>query len=255
MTPISAVVITFNEERNIKSCIESLLNVMDEIIIIDSFSTDRTKEICNSYPVIFKEKVWEGYSEAKNFGNSFAKNEFIFSIDADERISEDLQNELILLKSKGLKGNYSVNRLTNYCTHWIHYSGWFPDWKTRLFSKENSSWNDEIVHEDLMHSREIETTKLNGLLHHYSYFSYNQHKEKADKYSLLTAKKYFTQKKKVTFLSPYLSALSRFSAMYIWKRGFLDGYSGFMIAKISAQSNIVKYKELQRLYREKRSFN
>jgi glycosyltransferase involved in cell wall biosynthesis len=255
MTPISAVIITFNEERNIKNCIESLIPVMDEIIIIDSFSTDLTKEICLTYPVVYMEKSWQGYSDAKNFGNSMAKHEFIFSIDADERLSEDLQNELILLKSQKIKGNYSVNRLTNYCNHWVHYSGWFPDWKTRLFSKEISTWNDEIVHEDLVHSSGIETKKLNGLLHHYSYYSYKQHKEKADNYSLLTAKKYFTQKKKVTFLSPYLSAISRFISMYLWKRGFLDGYSGFMIAKISAQSNIVKYNELLRLYREKRNVN
>ena len=255
MTPISAVIITFNEERNIKNCIESLIPVMDEIIIIDSFSTDLTKEICLTYPVVYMEKSWQGYSDAKNFGNSMAKHEFIFSIDADERLSEDLQNELILLKSQKIKGNYSVNRLTNYCNHWIYYSGWFPDWNTRLFSKEISTWNDEIVHEDLVHSSGIETKKLKGLLHHYSYYSYKQHKEKADNYSLLTAKKYFTQKKKVTFLSPYLSAISRFISMYLWKRGFLDGYSGLMIAKISAQSNIVKYNELLRLYREKRNVN
>ena len=255
MTPISAVIITFNEERNIKNCIESLIPVMDEIIIIDSFSTDLTKEICLTYPVVYMEKSWQGYSDAKNFGNSMAKHEFIFSIDADERLSEDLQNELILLKSQKIKGNYSVNRLTNYCNHWIYYSGWFPDWKTRLFSKEISTWNDEIVHEDLVHSSGIETKKLKGLLHHYSYYSYKQHKEKADNYSLLTAKKYFTQKKKVAFLSPYLSAISRFISMYLWKRGFLDGYSGLMIAKISAQSNIVKYNELLRLYREKRNVN
>ena len=99
MTPISAVIITFNEERNIKNCIESLIPVMDEIIIIDSFSTDLTKEICLTYPVVYMEKSWQGYSDAKNFGNSMAKHEFIFSIDADERLSEDLQNELILLKS------------------------------------------------------------------------------------------------------------------------------------------------------------
>ncbi len=251
MTSISAVIITFNEERNIKRCIESLLPVMDEIIIIDSFSTDRTKELCLSYPVVFKEKSWEGYSDAKNFGNSLAKYEFIFSIDADESISEDLQNELILLKSQKIKGNYSVNRLTNYCNHWIYYSGWFPDWKTRLFSKEISYWNNEIVHEELVHSLKIESTQLSGLLYHYSYYSHQQHKEKADKYSLLTARKYFEQKKTVSVISPYLSACSRFLSMYILKRGFLDGYSGFMIAKISAQSNIVKYKELLRLYREK----
>jgi hypothetical protein len=151
----------------------------------------------------------------------------------------------------GFDGNYSVNRLTNYCNKWIYHSGWFPDWNTRLFSKMNSSWNNAIVHEELIHGKVTKTAKLNGLLFHFSYFSVNQHKEKADKYSLLTAKKYFTQNKKVSFLSPYLSAFIRFCSMYFLKLGFLDGFSGLMIAKISAQSNIVKYKELQRLHREK----
>lgn len=251
MNQISAVVITFNEERNIKRCIESLIPVMDEIIIIDSFSTDRTKEICLEYPVIFKEKIWQGYSEAKNYGNSIASHDFIFSIDADESISESLQKELISLKEKGIQGNFSVNRLTNYCSKWIYHSGWFPDWKTRLFSKNNSFWNDAIVHEELTHQTPVETIKLQGLLYHYSYYSHQQHREKADSYSMLTAKKYFNQNKKVTILSPFLSAFGRFIGMYIFKKGFLDGYSGFMIAKISAQSNFIKYKELKRLYNEK----
>ena len=255
MTRISAVVITYNEERNIKRCIESLLQVMDEIIIIDSFSTDRTKEICLAYPVIFKEKAWEGYSESKNFGNSIASNDYIFSIDADESLSESLQQELLSLKKIGFDGNYSVNRLTNYCNNWIYHSGWFPDWKIRLFSKTNNYWNDAIVHEELIHINDIKTNKLKGLLYHYSYFSTNQHKEKADKYSLLTAKKYFEQNRKVSFLSPYLSAIGRFFSMYFLKRGFLDGYSGLMIAKISAESNFVKYKELLRLYREKETMH
>ena len=248
---LSAVIITFNEERNIQRCIESLLPVVDEIIVVDSFSTDRTKEICSTYPIVFFEQSWQGYSQAKNFGNSKASNDYIFSIDADESLSESLQKELISLKGMGFDGNYSVNRLTNYCNKWIYHSGWFPDWNTRLFSKMNSSWNNAIVHEELIHGKVTKTAKLNGLLFHFSYFSVNQHKEKADKYSLLTAKKYFTQNKKVSFLSPYLSAFVRFCSMYFLKLGFLDGFSGLMIAKISAQSNIVKYKELQRLHREK----
>ena len=255
MTRISAVVITYNEERNIKRCIESLLPVMDEIIVIDSFSTDRTKDICSLYPVVFIEKSWEGYSKTKNFGNLTASNDYIFSIDADESLSESLQNELLELKRIGIEGNYTVNRLTNYCNNWIYHSGWFPDWKIRLFSKTNSSWNDAIVHEELIHSNDVKTIKLKGLLFHYSYFSAHQHKEKADKYSLLTAEKYFEQNKKVSFLSPYLSAFGRFFFMYFLKRGFLDGYSGLMIAKISAQSNVVKYKELLRLYREKETMH
>lgn len=251
MSEISAVIITFNEERNIARCIESLLPVMDEIIIIDSFSTDNTKEICSAYPVKFIENNWLGYSQTKNFGNSLATFNFIFSIDADEALSESLQQEILTLKKGKLNGVYKVNRLTNYCGKWIYHSGWFPDWKIRLFPKEFSKWNNAIVHEELEFSHSLPEEKFQSVLEHYSYFSHEQHQQKADNYSLLTAKKYFNQKKKSMFFSPCLSGLSRFISMYIIKFGFLDGYSGFVIAKISAKSNFLKYKELNRLYREK----
>jgi (heptosyl)LPS beta-1,4-glucosyltransferase len=251
MSEISAVIITFNEERNIARCIESLLPVMDEIIIIDSFSTDNTKEICSAYPVKFIENNWLGYSQTKNFGNSLATFNFIFSIDADEALSESLQQEILTLKKGKLNGVYKVNRLTNYCGKWIYHSGWFPDWKIRLFPKDFSKWNNAIVHEELEFSHSLPEEKFQSVLEHYSYFSHEQHQQKADNYSLLTAKKYFDQKKKSMFFSPCLSGLSRFISMYIIKLGFLDGRSGFIIAKISAKSNFLKYKELNRLYREK----
>lgn len=250
MTEISAIIITFNEERNIARCIESLLPVMDEIIIIDSFSTDKTKEICTAYPIKFVENKWLGYSQTKNFGNSLAKFNYIFSIDADEALSVGLQQEILTLKEGILDGVYKVNRLTNYCGKWIYHSGWFPDWKIRLFPKEFSKWNNAIVHEELEFAKNFSETKLQSVLEHYSYFSHEQHQQKADKYSLLTAKKYFDQKKKSMFFSPCLSGLSRFISMYFIKLGFLDGYSGFVIAKISAKSNFLKYKELNRLNRE-----
>lgn len=250
MTKISAVVITFNEERNIARCIESIIHVCDEIIVIDSFSKDKTKQICSDYPVKFIEQEWNGYSKTKNYGNSLAKYEYILSIDADEALSKNLQEEILLLKKKSLNGAYAINRITNYCGQWIRHSGWFPDWKIRLFPKEFSKWNDAIVHEELLYNMNLTEIKCSGLLEHYSYYSYQQHQEKADKYSILTAKKYFERKKRSLTISPILSAFSRFISMFIFKLGFLDGYNGFMIAKISAKSNHLKYKELNRLYRE-----
>ena len=250
MTEISAIIITFNEERNIGRCIESLLPVMDEIIIIDSFSTDKTKEICSAYPVKFIENKWLGYSQTKNLGNNLAKFNYIFSIDADEALSKDLQEEILSLKKTNLNGVYKVNRLTNYCGKWIYHCGWFPDWKIRLFPKEFSKWNNAIVHEELEFSHSLPENKFQSVLEHYSYYSFAQHQEKADQYSLLTAKKYFDQKKKSMVFSPIISAVSRFVSMYFLKLGFLDGSSGFMIAKISAKSNFLKYKELNRLYKQ-----
>jgi hypothetical protein len=249
MTQISAVIITFNEELNIRRCIESLILVVDEIIIIDSFSTDKTKEICNQYPVKFIQTRWMGYSQTKNYGNSLSTNNYILSIDADEALSPALQEEIRFLKEKKLNGTYSINRITNYCGKWIHHSGWFPDWKLRLFPKDICLWNNSIVHEELECLSSLPSNKLKGLLEHYSYYSYKQHQEKADNYSILTAQKYFEKKKSSNALSPIVSAISRFLSMYIFKLGILDGYSGYKIAMISAKSNHLKYKELNRLYR------
>jgi (heptosyl)LPS beta-1,4-glucosyltransferase len=247
MTQISAVIITFNEELNIGRCIESLISVVDEIIVIDSFSSDKTKQICSQYPVQFIQIKWMGYSETKNYGNSLAQYDYILSIDADESLSNALQDEIKLLKTKKINSVYDINRITNYCGKWIRHGGWFPDWKLRLFPKKYCKWNGSIVHEEIECEINLSYIRLNGLLEHYSYYSFEQHQEKADKYSILTAQKYFSQNKKSSLLNPILSGIARFLSMYVFKLGLLDGYSGYKIAIISAKSNYLKYKELNRL--------
>lgn len=244
---ISATIITFNEERNIQRCIESLKNVVDEIIVLDSFSTDDTKRICESLDVTFMQRDWEGYSASKNFVNQLANHEYILSIDADEAVDELLAQAILRVKRSNKHAVYSVNRLTNYCGKWIKYSGWYPDVKIRLFPKEGSYWQGEFVHEELEYPKELEVIELEGHLLHYSYYDYIDHRKRADKYSTLTAQKMNHQGKKASFMKPCLSGIARFFSMYFLKLGFLDGQKGFKIAQISAQSNVFKYKELRRL--------
>lgn len=247
---ISATIITFNEERNIERCIRSLENVADEIIVLDSFSTDRTEEICKVLNVRFVKRNWEGYSASKNYLNSLASHEYIFSIDADEAPDEELKNQILQLKNveKDRKFIYSVNRLTNYCGKWIYHSGWYPDVKARLFPRDFCHWEGAFVHEELVCPGDnLPIVQLKGHLEHYSYYTYKDHRERADRYSLLTAQKMNNAGKKASLLKPYFSALGRFVAMFIIKKGFLDGKMGWKIAVISAQSNIMKYKELRRL--------
>jgi (heptosyl)LPS beta-1,4-glucosyltransferase len=251
MTTISAAIITLNEERNIRRCIQSLRGCVDEIVVLDSFSSDSTQAICIEEGVKFIQKEWMGYSAAKNFLNEQTSCEYIFSIDADEALNEDMRQNLIKLKSVGLSGTYSVNRITNYCGKWIRHSGWFPDIKLRLFPRGKAKWVGELVHEELELETNMPNTLLGGLLEHYSYYDYKQHRERADKYSRLTAKKYHELGMKCGFLRPIMSGIGRFISMYFIKMGFLDGKMGFMIALISAQSNIYKYKELRRLMRQK----
>ncbi len=248
MTSLAVVLITLNEERNIKRCLDSLRDLADEIIVLDAFSTDRTQVICEEHPlpIQFVQRGWEGYSTSKNYLNSLVKSDYILSLDADEALSHDLYQEILAEKHKGFEGTYSVNRLTNYLGKWIYHSGWFPDIKPRLFPREGSYWDGAYVHEELITPPGKQVT-FTGVLEHYSYYSYVDHRARADKYSYLTAQKFHAAGKTVGPLKPYISAIGRFIAMYIIKLGFLDGWMGFKIAQISAQSNVVKYKELRRL--------
>ncbi|GAB5417204.1 MAG: glycosyltransferase family 2 protein [Crocinitomicaceae bacterium] len=247
---ISATIITLNEERNIGRCIQSLEGVADEIIVLDSFSTDGTKAICEEAGVRFEERKWAGYSASKNYLNSLAEYDYILSLDADEALDQELREALIGVKNETATGVYSVNRLTNYCGKWIKHCGWYPDVKVRLFPKSGSEWVGAHVHEELEYPKGLTEKQLPGHLEHYSYYSFEGHRERADKYSALTAAKFFEQGKRVGPLKPYISAIGRFIGMYFIKKGFLDGRMGFKIAQISAQSNVFKYKELLRLQRE-----
>lgn len=248
---ISATIITLNEERNIERCISSLKGIADEVIVLDSNSTDKTEEICKKHEVRFVKRHWEGYAASKNFLNSLATSNYILSIDADEAIDAELKEEILKIKNEVNPQVYSLNRMTNYCGKWIKHSGWYPDVKARIFPKEGSFWDGEFVHEELIFPSTLKVIQLKGHLEHYSYYDFVGHRERADKYSVLTAKKMNKAGKKASFLKPYLSGFARFFSMYCIKTGFLDGKMGFKIAQISAQSNVFKYKELRRLNLEK----
>ena len=248
---ISATIITLNEERNIERCIESLRGIVDEIIVLDAFSEDRTKDICVAANVRFEQRKWEGYAASKNYLNGLAQHDYILSLDADEALDENLRNEILRVKMIEAPGVYSVNRLTNYCGKWIKHGGWYPDVKVRLFPREGSYWTGAHVHEELVFPEPLAVEELSGHLEHYSYYSFEDHRKRADNYSALTAIKFYEQGKRVGPLKPIVSAVGRFISMYIIKSGFLDGRMGFKIAWISAQSNVFKYKELLRLQRQK----
>lgn len=250
MNKLSVVIITFNEARNIERAILSVKNIADEIIVVDSFSTDETPNICKKHKVQFYQQEWAGYSNQKNYANRLAQFDTIFSLDADEAVDSELEKAILDLKFKGFRDLYVVNRMVNYCGTWIKHSTWYPDKKTRIFPKNIANWEGEFVHEELTFSGELPEIELKGHLEHYTYYNFKEHRERADKYSFLTAKKMHIKGKKASVLKPYLSAFARFMSMYIIHLGFLDGYLGFKIAQISAQSNVVKYKELRRLNNE-----
>ena len=250
MAMISAVIITLNEERNIGRCIDSLDGVADEVIVVDSFSTDKTGEICHDRGVQFIQKEWEGYSGTKNHANSLANFEYILSIDADEALSDVLKNSIVSEKEKGLGGVYSFNRRTNYCGKWIRYCGWYPDVKTRLFPNEIARWEGDYVHENLRFTGEPVSTHLMGDLLHHTYYEIDEHYERVERYSRLKAEELLANNRNGGRLKGSVSAVSRFMTMYLFKLGFLDGLAGYNICRISALAAFLKYRKLNEMRKE-----
>lgn len=249
MNLISAVIITFNEEKNIERCIRSLHGVADEIIVMDSFSTDRTVEIARDLGAIVIQAPWEGYAKTKNKANQHAHYSYILSVDADEALSETLRQSILQEKEKGLKGVYEMNRLTNYCGHWIRHCGWYPDRKVRLFPKDQSSWQGDFVHEVLVYPNTLPKTRLKGDLLHYSFTSIEDHLKRIEKYAPLEAKKLYSIGKKPTFYHFYLKPTLKFLSMYFLRLGFLDGYYGYKVCQLSAYAMKERYRHLQALHR------
>jgi glycosyltransferase involved in cell wall biosynthesis len=252
---ISFVIITFNEQKNIEKCLKSIISVADEIIVVDSFSTDDTKEICQKFNCRFYENKFENYSAQKNYANSLVIFDYIFSIDADEVLSEELINSINKLKTNNLiTQSFQVQRLNNYCGKWIKHGGWYPDIKTRMWKNNTATWKGEI-HETLVFDTKMPAKLLKGNLLHYSYYSIDQHILQANKFSTLSAKMLYEKGKKVNFLQILLKPFWKFLRNYFFKGGFLDSYYGFVISIISAHETFLKYSKLKQLTENKNAKN
>lgn len=245
---LSAVIITFNEERNIARCIESLLPVSDEILVVDSFSKDKTKEICSSYGVTFLEHKFDGHIEQKNWAKDQAKFDFVLSLDADEALDETLQKEILNLKENCQFEGYEMNRLTNYCGKWIYHCGWYPDTKLRLWNKKLGTWGGDNPHDkfELFDSKKP-IKHLRGNILHYSYYTREDHYKQVEYFTNILAKAQFEKGKKASFLVFIFSPIVKFIKDYFIKLGFLDGKAGFTISRISAYATFLKYKKLRKL--------
>ena len=229
---ISAVILTYNEQDHIARCVKSLLDVADQVVVLDSNSTDRTVAICNSLGVEVINTTWEGYAKTKNVGNSKATYDTILSIDADEALSKELIASILAQKRNGFNQNevYKFHRLNNYCGQWIRHAGWYPDTKVRIFNRHNTRWEGD-VHEHLVHAKAVNEKLLFGDMLHYSIKDKADHIARIKKYNLL-ARKYPNR------LVAFLSAISTFVKLYLIKRGFLDGKLGYQLCMISAKAKI-----------------
>ncbi|MBK8443627.1 MAG: glycosyltransferase family 2 protein [Sphingobacteriales bacterium] len=243
MPPLSAVIITHNEAHNITRCLDSLQGIADEVIIIDSFSTDTTTTICQQYGAKVIQRKWEGYTAAKNYGNHIARHDYILSLDADETLSDELKQSILSAKQNFSKDAYCFNRCTNYCGTWIRHSAWYPDTKLRLWNKQKGTWQGNI-HESVQMQPLTTLQKLKGDLLHYSYNNIAQHAQKINNFTTLMAADDFQKGKKSSITHILIKPLFKFFTDYIIKRGFLDGLAGFQICILSSYSSFLRQSKL-----------
>lgn len=236
---ISATIITFNEERNLPRAIESL-RCCDEILVVDSGSTDRTVEIAEKFGARVMEADWRGYCGQKNYASDQAANDWVLSIDADEALSEDLEGEIWSLKKKGVKYDaYTVPRLAQYLGKWILHSGWHPDRKIRLFDRKKARWYGEYVHESVQSTGSV--GELKGNLLHYTCGSLSEHLKTMDRYTTLAAEEIVARKKRVGYRQLLLDPPWTFVRSYLLQGGFMDGIEGLSIAYMASLYTYLKY--------------
>jgi glycosyltransferase involved in cell wall biosynthesis len=246
MLSISVVVITYNEEKNLARCLASVAGIADEVIVVDSFSTDGTMQIAESFGARFVSRAFDGYAKQKNFATGLAKNDWILSLDADEELSVDLRRSISAIKDDTSTVLFRIPRLTNYCGKWIKHCGWYPDFQGRLYNRRFGAWEEKMVHEFWKPGDESNNISvLSGDLLHYSFSSIGEHMRKIDKYTELAAREAQTRGRNASVLKVIFSPVWHFISEYFFKMGFLDGYYGFVICRLSAFSAFAKYSKIR----------
>ena len=249
MEKISVVILTYNEERNIKRCIESVLAVADEIVVVDSLSVDKTEEICRAYDLRFISHAFEGYIEQKNYATKLATHDLILSMDADEALSDELKESVLTVKKQINADGYTMNRLTNYCGKWIHHSGWYPDTKLRLVNRTKGKWAGVNPHDKFEMYSSGNIKHLRGDLYHYSYYTFEEHKAQIRKFAEISAKSLYLKGVRSDLAKIIYKPVARFLRAYIVKAGFLDGREGWTIARMTAWASYLRYSQLYAIQR------
>lgn len=247
MVKLSAVIITFNEDKKIERCLHSLQGIADEIVVVDSFSTDRTKEICLANNVRFIEQEFLGYIEQKNFAITQTSYDHVISLDGDEALSPELRDNILKLKLDWIHDGYYVNRFNNFCGQWIKHSDWYPDRKLRLFKKGKGSWQGINPHDSFKLQNETSSARIKGDLLHWNYASYEEFNLKTDTFSTISARAYHKLGIKAPVWKIVLNPTWAFIKAYFLRLGFLDGFNGFVICIQTANITFLKYSKLREL--------
>jgi glycosyltransferase involved in cell wall biosynthesis len=245
MNRVSACLITLNEEENLPRALASLAGIADEIVVVDSGSTDRTEEIARQHGAAFFSRAWTNYADQKNFAAECAGNDWILSLDADEELSSVLQTSLLSWKKHTPEFCVcEMARRTWYLGAWIKHSGWYPDFQRRLYRRDAAEFSG-IIHESLRFEGKAE--RLSGDLLHYTVRSFVEHEANVERYTTLAAQQMFGQGKRQWRAALWLATPWSLFQNFVLRGGFLDGYRGALIAQMAARSVRLKYAKLGKL--------
>lgn len=242
--PVSVVIITFNEEKNIARCLSSVKAVADEVVVIDSYSTDQTKEICLAFGARFIEHSFEGHIEQKNFAITQATHPYILSLDADECLTDQAIQDILAIKQNWTHEGYSFRRLNNYCGKWVRHGGWYPDRKLRLWNSKLGSWQGQNPHDEFKLATGSTIKELHSDIEHFTFRAISEHIQQINYFTDISSRALYERGKKSHLGLILLSPIAKFVRDYVIKLGFLDGLEGFIIAKNSAHAKFQKYTKL-----------
>jgi glycosyltransferase involved in cell wall biosynthesis len=242
MPKISACIISFNEEKKLEDCLKSLQSVVDEIIIVDSLSSDNTIKIAEKYTDKIFHQKFLGHIEQKNLAVSKAENDWILSLDCDERLTPELQQSILSIKQNLAAADaYCMHRKTFYVYRWLNHC-WYPDTKTRLFNKNTAHWGGTNPHDRVI-TNGNNIHLLQGDIQHYSFSSISEHLSTIDKFTEIGADELIKKGKTFNIFSPLTHATWTFIKLYFIKRGFLDGFAGLVVSVLSYMHVFVKYSK------------
>ncbi len=250
MPSLSVILITRNEEVNLDDCLASLDGIANQIVVVDTNSSDRTLEIAKKYGATISQPLdWPGFGPQKNRALDLATGEWVLSIDADERLTPALKSEILTaIHHSAHVGCFAIPRLSWYCGRFIRHSGWSPDYVDRLFKRGTARFSDDLVHERLIPNGQV--AKLENPLLHYSFMNYSQVLQKLDRYSTASAEQAFAKGKTSSPLKAVLHGVWAFIRTYIIRAGFLDGAQGFALAVSNGQGTYYRYIKLWHLNQE-----
>jgi len=250
MSRLSACLITLNEEHNLPRALASLAGIADEIVVVDSGSTDHTAEIAKAHGVSYFERPFTDHADQKNYAASRARNDWIFLLDADEELSGELRSSLLEWKRREPEFPvYEMARLTWYLGAWIHHSRWYPDFQRRLYRKDKATFSG-MIHSALRF--EGAAGRLSGNMLHYTIRTFAEHEDKVEGYTTVMAQELFSQGKRNWRAAMWLAAPWSWFQNYVQHLGFLDGYRGWLIARMAARGTWLKFKKLGKLVEAER---